>query len=69
MCEWGLKSTDVPRWNTHTGFRGCVVPLDIIEEMKRVNGDDDWHTRDVEVCSDAWQVLLDWYEGMLEAYY
>lgn len=64
-ARWSHKMVDmgVLSWKVHTDFRGVTVPLNIIEQMKTVHGVEDWNRRDVVASTEAWKVLLDWYQG------
>lgn len=48
-----------------TDLDGKMVPLEVIERMKAVEGDGvDWDQRGVEVGEAAWKVVTDWSKGV-----
>lgn len=63
--ELQLELMSVPAWVEVTEYRGKAVPLEIIARMREVEGivdDGVWDRRGVEVGSESWAVLEDWFD-------
>lgn len=56
----------IPRWEDATEFEGRIVPLEVLEEMRQVEGAtmEEWLQRDVQVKPETWAVLTKWSAGM-----
>lgn len=51
--------------NHQTNYHDRCVPLDVLEEMRRVDGisEKDWDQRGVQVSAESWRVLRGWVEA------
>ena len=59
-----VKEVKEVEWEDATDYKGLVVPLDMIGQMRKVDGKsvEEWQGRGVEVGDEAWKVLTDWAE-------
>jgi len=62
-AEQTYTTSKFPQWEDATYWDGLTVPLWVLSEMKRVEGEQKpWVGRGIKVGKKAWQVLLDWKE-------
>lgn len=62
------KRLTTPAWQDFTYYRGVTVPLEVIDQMLKVEGmeDKNWTDRGMEVGPESWKVLVDWKAGLEE---
>lgn len=59
-----FERRDQPHWLHYTSWRRWTVPLEIIKQMRVVEGmsELEWDRRGVRVGAETWKVLTDWDE-------
>lgn len=52
-------------WHDYTDFRGQVIPMEVLERMRRHAGleTEGWERRGVDVDEETWRLLLEWMHG------
>lgn len=60
---YGYAKEDM--WMDYTEFEGAVVPLEVIQQMRREENAElgSWEGRGIKVGDKGWKVLTDWKES------